>query len=93
MKYINYDKIAEEAARKYPIGTKYYPLNSSGVKGGYIETAINKPNWISTRSRLGQGRDSLDVGYGYIYVDEIWAEVVSLPKNYKFLNEPSYEVY
>ena len=100
MSYIDYNKIAEEAARRYPIGTKYIPLTEFGIvkmdrrgKG-----AERSPQWVSKKMDAGGEMDGLDVGYGYIYVDGIWADVIDKNDNIITYNdnlniEPNYEVY
>lgn len=95
MSYIDYDKIAEEAARRYPIGTDYIPLDHHGKsQDRYTKRSNYAPKWVSKQTESPKNNmDGLEVGFGYIYVNGIWAEVVSYPENYKPLNEPAYEVY
>lgn len=99
MKYIDYDKIAEEAARKYPIGTKYIPLHPSGkVDTSKIRKSSKLPHWVEKKEIDDEpGRiNGLEVGYGYVYLNGIWADVVDSNGNIivnSNLNEPIYEIY
>lgn len=98
MKYIDYDKVAEEAAERYPIGTKYIPLYEDGAKNlNNTGESLYSPGWVTQKSGGRKGwedsNDCLDVGSGYVYVNGIWAERVEYPENYKHLKEPSYEIY
>lgn len=68
---VNIDEILAEAKRRYPIGTIYkdlrYPHQSS-----YI-----------VRELVIEDQLIVNKGYGYIYEENKWAYIVSLPEGYK----------
>lgn len=74
------DALLEEAAKRYPIGTKYKALGSYGDVYDNICTSVRKPRIIRYGDKI-----SIDVGAGYVYVDGKWAEVVEeKEKQFKF---------
>jgi len=62
--------ILAEAIRKFPIGTSYKPLTDKGnpYSDGRVKKSIRTPNWVSPAG--------IDCGYGYIYAEGKWAEIV-----------------
>lgn len=90
MKYIDYDKIAQEAAIRYPIGTEYYALSPNENEWKTVEVIEKLPEWVSKKERV-EGSDLMDAGFGYIYVDGKWANTVN--ENINLNIEPIYEIY
>jgi len=62
--------ILAEAIRKFPIGTSYKPLTDKGnpYSDGRVKKSTRTPNWVSPAG--------IDCGYGYIYAEGKWAEIV-----------------
>jgi hypothetical protein len=67
--------LLKEARRLYPIGTKYHPIGSDGIKcfGDNIQEATYECRWVE--SGLG-----IYCGIGYVYANGKWAEIVSETK-------------
>ncbi len=61
------EEMLEKAKRDYPIGTIYIPLSNSGSKEFTKRTAYRKPRELNS---------GIDVGFGYIYYHNKWAEIV-----------------
>ena len=65
------DAILQEAIRKYPIGTKYIPVNCSGVKYSNMSEFE-----VTHTPRIVHDHNYIDGGVGYLYAQGVWAEVV-----------------
>jgi hypothetical protein len=63
------EALLEEANRRYPIGTMYKELNDVGEVTGAERTADEPAMWVIRG-------ESIEVGYGYVYVNGRWADVV-----------------
>jgi hypothetical protein len=59
----------EEANRRYPIGTLYKELNDVGEVTGALREASEESMWVVRG-------ESIEVGYGYVYANGRWADVV-----------------
>ena len=70
------DAILEEAIRKYPIGTKYIPVNCSGVKYSNMSEFE-----VTHTPRIVHDHNYIDGGVGYLYAQGVWAEVVPETKS------------
>ena len=66
---IDIEALLEEANRRYPIGTRYKELNGEGKATGAERTADEPAMWVI------RGK-SIEVGFGYVYVNGRWADVV-----------------
>ena len=66
-------ELLEEASRRYPIGTLYKELNDEGEVTGALREASEDANWVVRG-------ESIEVGFGYVYVNGKWAEIVSETK-------------
>lgn len=64
------DDILAEAKRKFPVGTKYIPLDSRGEKWSNQSVSLREATWWNA----GQ----IDIGDGLCYVDGKWAEIVTI---------------
>ena len=64
------DMLLEEANRRYPIGTTYKELDDTGKVTGNLRKADQKAMWVV------RGK-SIEVGFGYVYVNGHWAELAS----------------
>ena len=76
--FVEYDGVAikpadeaflAEANRRYPIGTLYKELNDVGEVTGALREASEEAMWVVRG-------ESIEVGYGYVYVNGRWADVV-----------------
>lgn len=68
----------DKAQRLYPIGTRYIPLTGSGTID-YIEGP--KESERAVNKVVNRTDDQCwDCGYGYIYVNGVWAEILTEPK-------------
>lgn len=65
--------LLEEAARRYPLGTKYIPINPDGSTGSERYTASRIPNMVDPKEK------TIDVGFSYVYAKGKWAEIVTAP--------------
>lgn len=78
---IDYDAILEEAKRRYPIGTKYKPLDTDG---NVCHTRGTRPAQFECvwylRKDENDDYDGIECGDGYVYLDGKWAEVISEPE-------------
>jgi hypothetical protein len=75
-------KLVELAARKYPIGTKYRPLDDRG------ETSHLMPNVVKAIRYPKALVNGIDVGCGYVYnyKNEKWAEIIEAKEEVIELN-------
>lgn len=73
------EEILAEANIRYPIGTKYIPMDSKGTK--YEDSRItHKIPSIIDDSDAGF---TIDAGYGYIYAAGKWATILESNTNYQ----------
>jgi hypothetical protein len=80
-----HELLLEEARRRFPIGTMYYPLSAIGDPYDVPEKVSKGPRWVDHQ----QG---IDVGVGYIYLKGKWAQIAqpgepALTKNEALLAE------
>ena len=64
--------IREEAKVKYPIGTRYIPLDMDGRNHNESRISEREPSIIASTF--------IDIGPAFCYANGKWAEIVSLPK-------------
>ena len=82
-------ELLAEAAKRYPIGTRYIGLNSTGELEQDEEIAERKPDFITEDEDPLD--NTIDVGRLYIYAGRKWAKVISYPGNEDMSN--NYEIY
>lgn len=73
----NADSILAEAQRRYPVGTTYRPLDSSGKY--YTDRSATQSVRVCEivyNDHTGLG---IDCGYGYVYLNGTWADVIAYP--------------
>lgn len=66
--YMNKNSILKYAEENYPIGTKYMSLVTTGSVCGHKAEAKYKPRYLG---------HNIEVGYGYIYANGKWAEIIA----------------
>ena len=75
---IKVDALLEEARSRYPIGTKYIPINGDGGKYPYSGISALECKWVKNPDGSPAG---IDCGIGYVYVNGKWAEIVGETKS------------
>lgn len=64
---ISKDSILAEAKRRYPIGTRYIPIDSNGQKWEDSVKSVREATWYN--------RYGIDIGDGFCYYDGTWAGI------------------
>ncbi len=67
------EDLLKEAALRFLIGSKYKPLKANG-------THVSLPEAITKTFPIIYGGDKISVGYGYVYANGKWAEVIEEKK-------------
>lgn len=72
----SYNNLLTEAARRYPLGTKYMALDQDGNTCSPKREIAEKES-IRPPRFIGEKEDyRIEVGFGYVYVKGKWAEII-----------------
>ena len=83
-------EIIEECNKKYPIGTMIKCVDTNGkIYTREPKEVVHKAHEVTSDS---SNEFYVDMGIGYVYVNGIWAEIVSYPKNYHHLHQHEDEI-
>lgn len=77
---IDYNAVLQEAKRRYPKGTGYYPLDAGSCPSKKPTEVVKDAVWFEKKvdNSTRTPQDLIEMGNGFVYVDGKWAEIADM---------------
>jgi len=79
-KELTKEKLLEEAKRRYPVGTKFYPAHLT-INKDKITIVKDELIWAENNTIIKTNRSIIGGWTGVVYHKGTWAEIISLPED------------